>query len=97
MMSSSKSPIMELEIPGSIIFTFPITAVNEAINDMSVYALLWKNIMDNYQWMVGYKLPRPMRYVTDVEISHGNLNLIYFGLIIFYFINELILITPFTI
>ena len=81
MMSSLKSPMMELEIPGSIIFTIPITTVNEVINDMSVFADTWKEIMDNYQWMVDYKLPRPMRYVTDVAISHGNLY-ISFGLII---------------
>ena len=72
MVSSFKSPMMELEIPGSIIFTLPITTVNEKINDLSVFADTWKEIMDNYQSMVDYKLPRPMRYVTDVEISHGN-------------------------
>ena len=72
MVSSLKSPMMELEIPGSIIFTLPITTVNEKINDLSVFADTWKEIMDNYQSMVDYKLPRPMRYVTDVEISHGN-------------------------
>ena len=62
---------MELEIPGSIIFTLPITTVNEEINDLTVFADTWKEIMDNFQSMVDYKLPRPMRYVTDVEISHG--------------------------
>ena len=72
MVSSFKSPMMELEIPGSIIFTLPITTVNEKINDLSIFADTWKEIMDNYQSMVDYKLPRPMRYVTDVEISHGN-------------------------
>ena len=72
MVSSLKSPMMELEIPGSIIFTLPITTVNEKINDLSIFADTWKEIMDNYQSMVDYKLPRPMRYVTDVEISHGN-------------------------
>ena len=72
MVSSLKSPMMELEIPGSIIFTLPITTVNEEINDLTVFADTWKEIMDNYQSMVDYKLPRPMRYVTDVEISHGN-------------------------
>lgn len=72
MVSSLKSPMMELEIPGSIIFTLPITTVNEEINDLTVFADTWKEIMDNFQSMVDYKLPRPMRYVTDVEISHGN-------------------------
>ena len=72
MVSSFKSPMMELEIPGSIIFTLPITTVNEEINDLTVFADTWKEIMDNFQSMVDYKLPRPMRYVTDVEISHGN-------------------------
>ena len=64
---------MELEIPGSIIFTLPITTVNEEINDLTVFADTWKEIMDNIQWMVGYKFPRPMRYVTDVQISAGNI------------------------
>ena len=72
MVSSLKSPMMELEIPGSIIFTLPITTVNEEINDLTVFADTWKEIMDNFQSMVDYKLPRPMRYVADVEISHGN-------------------------
>ena len=73
MMSSLKSPMIELEIPGSMIFTIPITTVNEVIKDMSALADTWKEIMDNIQWMVGYKFPRPMRYVTDVQISAGNL------------------------
>ena len=74
MVSSLKSPMMELEIPGSIIFTLPITTVNEEINDLTVFADTWKEIMDNFQSMVDYKLPRPMRYVTDVEITHGNMS-----------------------
>ena len=71
MMSSSKAPIIELEIPMAMIFTIPVTTVNEVIKDMTALADKWKEIMDNIQWMIGYKLLRPMRYITDVEISAG--------------------------
>ena len=76
MMSTFKSPMMELEIPGSIIFTIPVTAINEDVvdNDISAVANTWKEIMDTALSMVGYKLPRPMRYVTDIEITHGNMS-----------------------
>ena len=84
MMSSYKSPMMELEIPGSIIFTLPITTVNEKINDLSVFADTWKEIMDNYQSMVDYRLPRPMRYVTDVEISHGIIEFVERAIILIF-------------
>ena len=72
MMSSTKAPMIELEIPGSMVFTIPVTTVNKVIKDMTALADKWKEIMDNIQWMVGYKFPRPMRYVTDVAISVGN-------------------------
>ena len=72
MMSSTKAPMIELEIPDSIIFTIPVFTVNEVIKDMAALADTWKEIMDNFQWMMGKKLSRPMRYVTDVAISVGN-------------------------
>ena len=71
MMSSTKAPMIELEIPGSMIFTIPITTVNQVIKDMTALADKWREIMDNIQWLAGKKFARPMRYVTDVQISAG--------------------------
>ena len=73
MMSSTKAPMIELEIPGSMIFIIPITTVNEVIKDITALADKWREIMDNFQWMAGFNFTRPMRYVTDVQISAGNL------------------------
>ena len=71
MMSSTKAPMIELEIPDSIIFTIPVSTVNEVIKDMAALADTWREIMDNIQWMAGYNFARPMRYITDVQISAG--------------------------
>ena len=71
MMSTTKAPMIELEIPGSMIFTIPITTVNQVIKDMTALADKWREIMDNIQWLAGKKFARPMRYVTDVQISAG--------------------------
>ena len=70
-MSTTKAPMIELEIPGSMIFTIPITTVNQVIKDMTALADKWREIMDNIQWLAGKKFARPMRYVTDVQISAG--------------------------
>ena len=74
MMTSLKSPMVELDIPGALIFTIPTEVIikKEIYKDISAVADKWKEIMDEIQWMIGYKLPRPMRYVTDIEISAGS-------------------------
>ena len=71
MMSSMKAPMVELEIPGSIIFTIPTKTVTEVIKDMSALADKWYEIIEDIQWLIGYRFPRPMRYVTDIQISIG--------------------------
>ena len=74
MITSLKSPMVELEIPGALIFTIPTEVIikKEIYKDISAVADKWKEIMDEIQWMIGYKLPRPMRYVTDIEITAGS-------------------------
>ena len=75
MMTSLKSPMVELDFGGSIIFTTPTEVIykNEILHEnLSAVADTWKLIMDKIQWMIGYKLPRPMRYVTDIEITAGS-------------------------
>ena len=84
MMSTTKAPMIELEIPGSMIFTIPITTVNQVIKDMTALANKWREIMDNIQWLAGKKFARPMRYVTDVQISAGIIVIIT-TYIVFYF------------
>ena len=81
MMSTTKAPMIELEIPGSMIFTIPITTVNQVIKDMTALADKWREIMDNIQWLAGKKFARPMRYVTDVQISAGIIVIFYFPII----------------
>ena len=75
-MTSLKSPMVELDIPGALIFTIPTEVIikKEKHKEISAIADNWKEVMDQMQWMIGYKLPRPMRYVTDVEITHGNMS-----------------------
>ena len=75
MMTSLKSPMVELDFAGKIIFTVPTEVIlkNEHLyKNISAVADAWKLIMDKIQWMIGYKLPRPMRYVTDIEITAGS-------------------------
>ena len=77
MITSLKSPMVELDFAGKIIFTVPTEVIlkNEHLyKNISAVADAWKLIMDKIQWMIGYKLPRPMRYVTDIEITHGNMS-----------------------
>ena len=66
-----KSPMVELEIPGSIIFTVPTKTVSKYGKDLERIADTWYQIMEEIQWLVGYRFPKPMRYATDVEISIG--------------------------
>ena len=75
MITSLKSPMVELDFAGKIIFTVPTEVIlkNEHLyKNISAVADAWKLIMDKIQWMIGYKLPRPMRYVTDIEITAGS-------------------------
>ena len=74
MMTSLKSPMVELDFAGKIIYTVPTEVIHkkEIYKNISAVADTWKLIMDKIQWMIGYKLPRPMRYVTDIEITHGS-------------------------
>ena len=68
--------MVELEIPGAIIFTIPTDVIikKEIHKNISAVADTWKEIMDTLEWMTGYKLTRPMRYVTDIAITHGNMS-----------------------
>ena len=70
-MSSTKSPMAELEIPGSVIFTIPISTINEVVTDMASLADIWYDCMETIHWFVGYRFKKPERFVTDVQISVG--------------------------
>ena len=71
MISSTKSPMAEMEIPGSVIFTIPISTINEVVTDMSSLADIWYECMETIHWFVGYRFKKPERFVTDVQISVG--------------------------
>ena len=68
--ADSEAPMVELEVPG-IIFTIPKSNIEKLKPDMEKLAQLWKNIMDTYNDLLGYVIPAPQRYTSDVEISIG--------------------------
>ena len=71
MLDSSKAPMVELEIPGSIIFTIPVSTVNKVITDMALLADTWYECMEAIHWLIGYRFDKPERFATDVEIGMG--------------------------
>ena len=71
MMSSTKSPMVELEIPGSIIFTIPVSTIKEVVTDMEAVANIWYDCMETIHWLIGYRFRKPERFVTDVDIAAG--------------------------
>ena len=71
MMSSTKAPMVELEIPGSIIFTIPVSTIKEVVTDMEAVANIWYDCMETIHWLIGYRFRKPARFVTDVDIAAG--------------------------
>ena len=71
MLDSSKAPMVELEIPGSLIFTIPVSTINQVVTDMSLLADTWYECMEAIHWLIGYRFSKPERFATDVEIGMG--------------------------
>ena len=71
MMSSSKAPMVELEIPGSIIFTVPVSTIKDVVTDMEAVANIWYDCMETIHWLIGYRFRKPARFVTDVSCAAG--------------------------
>ena len=71
MMSSTKAPMVELEIPGSIVFTIPVSTIKEVVTDMEAVANIWYDCMEAIHWLIGYRFRKPERFVTDRACAAG--------------------------
>ena len=71
-MEDSEAPMVELELPGIIIFTMAKLSIEKVKPNMEKVAEQWKEIMDTFNDLLGFGFPFPQRYKSDVEISVGS-------------------------